>query len=195
MSCPQDKKFVVTDYAKNLIKFKARQLSLRRDFQSTEPEDLQQELSLAAVKAADQFDPTRASLDTFIDRVVNTAAAMLVRASQRHKHRNGLTTQSLHSEFATQSEVPEPLASAVSAADLARRTGVEPRDEANQRHDFEAIEHALAQMPEEVRNVCRKLRGGTVASVARDLGVSRRQVRKAIAAARPFLEKAGFDPA
>jgi transposase-like protein len=36
--------------------------------------------------------------------------------------------------------------------------------------------------------------GGTVASVARDLGVSRRQVRKTVAAARPFLERAGFDP-
>jgi hypothetical protein len=50
MDHAQGKEFVLTDYAKNLIKFKARQLSQRQDFQSAEPEDLQQELWLALVK-------------------------------------------------------------------------------------------------------------------------------------------------
>ena len=40
------------DYARNLIRFKARQLSRRRDFRSDEPDDLRQELWLALVKAA-----------------------------------------------------------------------------------------------------------------------------------------------
>jgi transposase-like protein len=48
-------------------------------------------------------------------------------------------------------------------------------------------------MPDEVREVCRRMMGGTISSVARDLGISRRQVRKAISCARPFLERAGFD--
>jgi RNA polymerase sigma-70 factor (ECF subfamily) len=190
----QGKEFVLTGYAKNLIKFKARQLSQRQDFQSAEPEDLQQELWLALVKAAEQFDPAKASLDTFIDRVVNTAVAMLLRARQRHKRGNGFRTQSLDSVRAPRSETPEPLAAAVSADDLARRTGAEQHDETMRREDAEAVEHALAQMPEEMRDLCRRLMGGTVASVARDLGVSRRQVRKTVAAARPFFEQAGFDP-
>lgn len=189
----QGKEFVLTDYAKNLIKFKARQLRQRQDFQSAEPEDLQQELWLALVKAAEQFDPAKASLDTFIDRVVNTAVAMLLRDRQRHKRGNGFRTQSLDSVRTPKSETPEPLAAAVSADDLARRTGAEQHDETLRREDAEAVEYALAQMPEEMRDLCRRLMGGTVASVARDLGVSRRQVRKAISEARPFLEQAGFD--
>ncbi len=188
------KEFILTDYAKSLIKFKARQLSRRQDFQSAELEDLQQELWLVLVKAAEQFDPAKASLDTFIDRVVNTAVAMLVRARQRRKRGNGFPVQSLDQELVPSSETPEPLAAAVSADDLARRTGTKPADETSRREDVEAIEHALAQMPEEIRDLCRKLMGGTVASVARDLGISRRQVRKIIELAKPFFERAGFDP-
>jgi len=194
MDQAQGKEFVLTDYAKSLIKFKARQLSRRQDFQPVELEDIQQELWLALVKAAEQFDPAKASLDTFIDRVVNTAVAMLVRARQRRKRGNGFAVQSLDQELAPASETPEPLAAAVSADDLSRRTGAVRHDEAVCREDTEAVEHALAQMPEEMRNLCRRLMGGTVASVARDLGISRRQVRKIIGSARPFFEWAGFGP-
>lgn len=194
MDRAQRKEFVPTDYAKNLIKFKARQLSQRQDFQSAEPEDLQQELWLALVKVAKQFEPGKASLDTFIDRVVNTAVAMLVRARQRHKRGNGFRAHSLDSVRSTKSESPEPLSAAVSTDDLVRRTRAEQHDETLHREDAEAVEHALSQMPKEMRDLCRRLMGGTIASVARDLGISRRRVRKAIAAARPFLERAGFDP-
>jgi RNA polymerase sigma-70 factor (ECF subfamily) len=194
MNRAHGKEFVLTDYAKSLIKFKARQLSRRRDFQPAEPEDLQQELWLALVKAAEQFDPAKASLDTFIDRVVNTAVAMLVRARQRELRGNGSRVQSLDQELAPASGTPEPLATAISVDDLARRTGAVPRSETLVREDAEAVDHALAQMPEKMRDLCRKLMGGTVASVARDLGISRRQVRKVIRAARPFFERAGFDP-
>lgn len=194
MDHAQGKEFIFTNYAKSLIKFKARQLSRRHDFQPAELEDLQQELWLALVKAAEQFDPAKASLDTFIDRVVNTAVAMLVRARQRCKRGNGFAVQSLDQELAPSSDTPEPLAATVSADDLARRTGTKPADKAARREDAEAVEHALAQMPEEIRNLCRRLMGGTVASVARELGISRRQVRKVISKARPFFERAGFDP-
>lgn len=194
MDSAQKKDFVLTDYAKNLIRFKSRQLSQRRDFLSEEPDDLQQDLWMALIKAADQFDPAKASLDTFIDRVVNTAVAMLLRARRRHKHGNGCRIDSLDSERATGGDKSEPLMASVSADDLTRRTGSEPRDETATREDAEAIEHALAQTPPEVRDLCRNLMGGSVASVARDLGISRRQVRKTIATAKPFLEKAGFDP-
>lgn len=190
----QGKEFVLTDYAKNLIKFKARQLSQRQDFKSAEPEDLQQELWLALVKAAEQFDPGKASLDTFIDRIVNTAVAMLVRARQRQQRGNGSRVQSLDQELAPASGTPEPLATAISVDDLARRTGAVPRSETLVCEDAEAVVHALAQMPETMRDLCRKLMGGTVASVAREMGISRRQVRKVIRVARPFFERAGFDP-
>ncbi|GIW81358.1 MAG: hypothetical protein KatS3mg105_3488 [Gemmatales bacterium] len=187
------KEFVLTDYAKSLIKLKARQLSRRRDFQPVEPEDLQQELWLALIKVAEQFDPAKASLDTFIDRVVNTAVAMLVRARQRQQRGNGLAERSLDEELAPASGASETLAAVISVDDLSRRTGAVPRNETLDREDAEAVEFALAQMPHELRDLCRRLMGGTITSVAREMGISRRQVRKAMSEARPFLEQAGFD--
>jgi RNA polymerase sigma-70 factor, ECF subfamily len=192
MSSSQGKDFVLTDYAQNLIKVKAYQLRRRRDFRSVEPEDLRQELWLALFKAADQFDPAKASLDTFIDRVVNTAVAMLVRGRRRQKNGNGHGIESLDGQHSARSNASEPRSASVTAADLARRIGLESRDEASEREDAEAIVNALTQIPEATRDVCRRLMGGSVASVARDLGISRRQVRNAFAVARPYMERAGF---
>ncbi|MDW8266077.1 MAG: hypothetical protein RMJ52_12190, partial [Gemmataceae bacterium] len=73
MSHGSSPEFILTDYAKKLIRIKARQLSHRRDFHDIACTDLEQELWLVLVKAARLFDPAKASLDTFIDRVVNTA--------------------------------------------------------------------------------------------------------------------------
>ncbi len=183
--------FVLSDYAKNLIKFKSRQLTRRLDFQMAELEDLQQELWLALVKAAKRFDPAKASLDTFIDRVVNTAVAMLLRGRQRK--RNGITQrmQSLSDELTPPDGKTEPLAATVSRDDLARRIGTEPIDETHVAETTEAVAAALRQMPADLRDLCRRLMGGTVTSVARDLGISRRQVRNRLQNARPYLEQAG----
>jgi len=190
----QQKDLVLTNYAQNLIKFKARQLGQRRDFQSEEREDLQQELWLAVVKAADEFDASLACLDTFIDRIVNTAVAMLVRARSCRKRGNGHRIDSLDSQRAAAGETCEPLTASISAADLARRTGAVPQDEALRREDAEAFEYALAHTSQEISDRCRQVMGGTVASVARELGISRRQVRKTLKTAQPFFERAGLNP-
>lgn len=183
--------FVLTDYARNLIKCKARQLSRRRDFQPVEWEDLQQELWLALVKAARHFDPAKASLDTFIDRVVNTAAAMLVRARQRLRNGANERVQSLSDELVAPDGQSEPLAATICCDDLARRIGTKPSDATHVAETTEAVAAALQRMPTDLRDVCRRLMNGTVTSVARDLGLSRRQVRNRLQAARPYLEQAG----
>jgi RNA polymerase sigma-70 factor (ECF subfamily) len=192
MDTAHGKDFVLTDYAKNLIKFKARQLSRRQSFRPSDLDDLKQELWLTVTKKCEQFDPTKASLDTFIDRVVDTAAAMILRNRRRLKRAKGFQTRSLDGDASTARQKAEPLSATISEDDLARRIGAEHRDETARCEGVQAVHDALALMPDKLRNVCRRLMGGTISSVARDLGTSRRQVRKAIAAARPFFERAGF---
>ena len=75
MSSHQGKEFVLTEYAKNLIGFKSRQLSLRRDFCRSDREEIQQELWLAVVGQADRFDPSRASLDSRRRRALSSTAS------------------------------------------------------------------------------------------------------------------------
>ena len=54
------KDFVLTNYARNLIQVKARQLCRRREFLPADQADLQQELWLMLCERADAFDPVPA---------------------------------------------------------------------------------------------------------------------------------------
>lgn len=192
MSSSQRNDFVLTDYARKLIRFKARQLCRLHSFSKSDEEDLQQELWLAVVNQAGKFDPARASLDTFIDRVVNTAVAMILRDRQRQKRANGFQTVSLD-VTPSDGHGNEPLAAKVSQDDLARRLGIEPTDEAERRETAEAVASALTKLPDDLRDVCRRVMGGSISAAAEDLETSRRQIRNALASARPFLEEAGVD--
>src|SRR5690606_18928212 len=99
MSNAQSKEFILTEYAQNLIEFKARQLSRRWDFSQSDREEIQQELWLAVVDQAERFDSERASLDTFIDRVVNTAVRGILRNRERQKRANGFQAVSLDAVY------------------------------------------------------------------------------------------------
>ena len=183
-----------TEYAQTCITIEARQLSQRSEFRRSDEEDLQQDLWLTLLKEADRFDPKRASLNTFIDRVVNTAAGMIVRRPYRRKRAPGSRVLSLDATSVSVSgDVKKPLAQYVSVLDLSQRIGAVPRDEAAHREDAEAIDHALNAMPEHVRDVCRRVMGGSIASASSELGTSRHCIREMLQAARPYLEQAGFN--
>lgn len=185
---------VVTAYANACIKFKARQLSRRSEFRRSDEEDLRQDLWLALLTKADRFDPQRASLNTFVDRVLNTAVAMILRRPYRQKRAPGQTALSLNGvTMSANGEGEEPLANLISDADLARRTGAAESDEIAQHDDAEAFAYAIDAMPDDVRDVCRQVTGGSISSAARELGITRHQVRAALGAARPYFERAGFD--
>jgi len=193
VSIAQDKDLVLTDYAKKLIRFKARQLCRRRDFRAEEPEDVQQDLWMAVVRARGQFDPAKASLNTFIDRVVNSAVAMLVRTRERRDQLQGpIGTESLDVATIRNGHQPQLKADSVTASDLSRRVGSQPRDESQQREICEAIACALAAMPKAQRRLCHRLMAGSVNSVSRQLGISRRQIRNRIAENRPYFEQFGL---
>jgi RNA polymerase sigma factor (sigma-70 family) len=193
MSNGHGKEFILTAYAKTLIEFKARQLSRRRGLGQADRDEIQQELWLAVVNQADRFDPARASLDTFIDRVVNTAVAMILRDRERQKRASGFQAMSLDAVSKDDGRSKLTLAAKITEEDLHRRQGAEPRDEIADREQAEALAAALRLMPPEVNDVCRRVMGGSISSAAEELKTSRRQIRNSLAVARPHLEAAGID--
>ena len=183
---------VFTEYAKSCVRVKARQLSQRSEFRRTDEDDLQQTLWLTLLKEAHRFDPQRASPNTFVDRVVNTAAGMVVRRPYRQKRAPGERALSLDGTMvAANGEGKRPLSELISDADLSRRTGAIGNDEFARNDDAEAFARAMDAMPGDVRDVCRQVMGGSISSAARDLGMSRRQIREALQAARPYFEQTG----
>ena len=97
MLAAEVQKLVENEYARTSIRVKAKQLSRRKDFGSSCREDIEQDLWLHLLGQAARFDGDRSSLNTFIDRVVNSAAASLVRSREREMRADGFHAQSLDS--------------------------------------------------------------------------------------------------
>jgi len=184
---------VLNGYAQKLIAIKARQICRKAGFNRSDEEDLKQEMFLHLLGQADHFDSGRASLDTFIDRVVNSCVAMILRDRRRLKRAGRVTTQSLESTLMMVEGERIPACEAILPEDLHRRTGVDSRREAALQEEAAAVAEAVGTMPTNLQEMCRRLMAGTVTSVARDLGESRRQVRHKIREIRGFFEQAGFE--
>jgi DNA-directed RNA polymerase specialized sigma24 family protein len=57
----------------------------------------------------------------------------------------------------------------------------------------EALDSALASMPPEMRDMCEQLMAGTTpTTLARQFGISRRQIRRRLEEARAYFEAAGL---
>ena len=185
-------KLVDNQYARTSIRVKAKQLSRRKDFGSSCREDIEQDLWLHLLGQAARFDGDRSSLNTFIDRVVNSAAASLVRSREREMRADGFHAQSLESIADDFSCKKRTLRSSLSPEDSARRMGRAFLSDIDRREQQEALDSSLANMPPEMRDMCEQLMAGaTPTTLARRLGISRRQMRRRLEEARAYFEAAG----
>lgn len=182
---------VFTAYAQSLIRFKAKQLTRKPGFSRSEEEDLAQELTMRLLARADQFDPARASAHTCADRVIRSAIAMLLRDRRRLKRAAGFTAQSLERTCITREHDIAALRDSLDPSDLSRRTGT-GNDEARRGETIAAVVEAFRSLPPNLQDICRRLIDGSAASVARNLGISRRQVGTAIEHIRSHFRAAGL---
>lgn len=182
------------EYARTLIRVKAKQLVRQPGFKRSEQRDIEQDLMVHLLAQADRFDPTRSSIDTFVDRVVDSGAGMLVRARKRLKRcpEEGIEIKSLAVVVEQVDEPPAALASLISAEDQERRMGTRGLS------DFEAFELAdsvaiaNAAMPPRLQAICRSLMKGNRTQTARELNLSRHDLESAIAEIRERFTQAGL---
>ncbi|MGI8424197.1 MAG: RNA polymerase sigma factor [Chloroflexota bacterium] len=118
---PERRGTPVPAYAQNLIRIKARQLSQKRGFRRHEREDLIQELTLRLLTKLPNYDPARASLDTFCDRVIISAVKMLIRDRRRLCRAGDSSTVSLEGQVALVGRHPVPMREALGEDDRLRR--------------------------------------------------------------------------
>jgi RNA polymerase sigma factor (sigma-70 family) len=181
-----------TLYVQKLITLKACQIVRQSGFCRTDLEDVQQELTARVLRAAPLFDPGRGSVHTFVDRVVGAATATILRDRRRLKRAADRQILSLERHTAGHSNyTPIPLRDVISGADQDRRRGTNVSGE-EPRELTQNVARLLAALPPDVRHIATRVAETSEAAVARELRISRRQVRKALAAAREHLEAAGF---
>ncbi len=169
---------LTTDCITNLIKFKARHLLRRPEFHGVEMEEVQQELALHVAQRAHLFDPRRGHVVAFITVVVDTAAAIMCRSRGRLKRGAGVLPQSLEGSMLLNEGRKMPLMDLLLEDDLRRRYGGQASSDPRERVD---LADGLAHLSPVLRQIAQLLMNdGGETSIARDLGMSRRQVRKAI---------------
>ena len=191
MDSPHPRDAVLTAYAESLIKFKARQLSRKPGFSLSDEEDVAQELTAHLLTQAGLYDPKRGSANTFADRVIKSAIAMMLRDRRRQKRAAGFTAQSLEQTDVVQDHGIASLRDVLRPSDLGRRTGA--GDEERRAETVAAVIEAFQSLPPDLQDLCRRLIDGTAASAARELGISRRQFRNAIERVRHHFEASGLE--
>ena len=181
-----------TEYVQTLLRIKARQLARRPEFRRTDPADIEHDLIVHVLKQAGNYDPARSAPNTFITRVVETAAAMLVRDRGRMKRRARCPVISLERTNICRDQRQMTLGDVVGENDLRRRCGgrcAPGRDASDLRTD---IAVAIESLPSELQRVALCLTNSGETAAAKELGVSRRQVRKAIGLLRSHFEDLGM---
>ncbi len=166
---------VLTDYARKLIRTKARQLVRQAGFSASDRADVEQELILRLLERSHRYDASRASVNTFVARVVNSCVVTILRERGRQKRAAGYFAQSLDAPAGDGGTLHDLLAG---AAD----------------HDLaDALAEAIAALPADLRALCAELPDRKLVDVARDLGVSRQHLYRSIARIRAHFQEHGLD--
>lgn len=172
-------------YAAGLVRFKARQLSRRRGFCTSDREDLEQELWAAVVGRVKRFDPTKASLNTFLALIVDSAVASIVRHHMAEKRSPDRNEMSLN----------DPVLDADGGIVDRHQTTSEAAASRQGTHErTQDVADACGKLNDpETREVAELLKlGNTVNSIAGRLGMSRRAVARHVAQIRAAFEDAAL---
>ncbi len=185
---------LTTPYVRKLLSLKARQLCRKRGFCRSDQEDIEQELAVRVLKQACQFDPSRSSVRTFIDRVVRSAAAMILRERTCPTRAAGCMALSLETARVDNGLGGRKLALSqiVQEDHLRLRCGGQASDPLRQVELSEDLAPVMASLAPLQRKIASRLGDLPDAAIARSLGISRRQVRKAAEAIRERLIEAGL---
>lgn len=175
----------INNYATRLIRFKARQLARRPGFTQSDRVDIEQELRADLLERLPRFDESKARLNTFISRIIERKVISIVRYRTAEKRSPDREECSLNDEVRdADGRLVDRHQTTPEAASVWQRLHDLTRDVSDLRGRLESDLH---------RRVMDALgRGGTINSVANELGIPRRAVQRCIAKLREVFEDAGL---
>lgn len=162
----------LTPYLTALIECKARQLVGKAGYTQDDIKDLEQELIQDLLERLPKFDPAKAALNTFADRVVGHKIKSLIRDRQAGMRDWRREAYSLDAEIETE-EGSTARHEFVSQDEVDLRTGRYDRTENERTQRRIDVDAVLEGLPIELRQVAEMLMTRSVAEVARELGIPR----------------------
>jgi RNA polymerase sigma-70 factor (ECF subfamily) len=174
-------------YATQTIRIHAQRLARGTLFPNMTAEDHQQELALDLWRRLPAYDPERAGLATFIDRIVRRRVCDLITAAQTTGSRGERQTMSLDS--AGDGDDESSLADRLSTADRLWGHADELEHDAGLRHDLGRF---IAALSPALKRCCAVLAHGSIGEAVRNEGLHRSSHYEALGRLRRKAREAGL---
>lgn len=179
-------------FAAKLIRRKSKELVGKAGFTRSDRDDIEQDLRIALFERFEQFDPEVAHWNVFATTIIERQVATMLRqrSAEKREYCRGVTSLSTPVEDADGALTE--LARQIGEEHLARLTGLAVRsheDAVDLRHDLEVI---LSKLPDDLREICERLKSESIADIVRDRNVPRTNVYRLLEWLREFFEAEGF---
>ena len=182
-------------FARKCIRFTARRLVGRYGFTQADEEDLVQELTIHVLKQLPKYDADRASIKTFITRIVNNRASELVARTIAAKRDARCVIYSLNEPIDPSNTDGGERVDGLSGDEYAARLGVRSNTSMVMLEMYIDLDKISGRLPVQERRVLDRLRCDTsVDEIARELGVHRSTVYERMTSIRKRIRRAGYGP-
>lgn len=179
------------EYVMKRTGFKARQV-ISKVPALGDAEDMQHDLIEDVLRRLPKFDGDRASINTFVCRIIDNKIATLLKRHHAACRGNGCTSASLDEWKRDETRAWTRRNTTVEATRGRAHRGVAPRSDQEQRELKLDTAHVLASLPPAQQKLCVQLLAQTPAEIARKAGTSRSVLYKRITAIRAVFVVAGL---
>lgn len=191
---PNAKHCELTDYALELVHYKAWQLVGKAGYTQDDVGDIKQNLIVDLLERLPQFDPAKATYNTFVARLVERKISNLLRDRRAEMRDHRREVCSLNEEIDTGEDEPVQRLTTISRDGQDIRTGKHSRPAEERAHLQIDMGSVLESLTPELRQVAEMLQTRSVSQVARELGIPRRTFReKYMPRLREVLSAHGMD--
>jgi RNA polymerase sigma-70 factor (ECF subfamily) len=182
----------IDDYAVRIIKHKARQLIGRYGLTIFDREDLEQELMIDLLQRMRHFNPAKAKKSTFMARIVERHIATLLEARHARCRDWRMCRMSLNTPHENDRGDTREMIDRVDSEGTLRPCQPDTRESEinNLRMD---VARVLDTLPEDLRDLCERLRESNMAEIARETGVARTTLYDKLTRIRAAFREAGLD--
>ena len=180
---------------KKLVKLRSKQLTCRTDFSFSDREDVEQDLMVYLVQRLPEFNPVRASANTFVSRIIDSGVQQMLRQRLQAKRCMGrsVSVDSLEELVESQAEVPTKRSELITSDDLDRRRLRQTRDAGATLELNEEVEMAISSLPDELQTLCRLLQAQSQTAIAQSTGVSRWHIQRRVKLIQKHFKSRGLN--
>jgi len=173
------------------VRKRARQLVGKHGFRETDREEIEQRLLLKLAGRLHTARPDDPKWKAYLATAASHGIASMIRDKQAEK-RDHRKSSSIHAVVGADEDGPIELSDTIGPREANARLGIAPRSDAALAELGMDVADVMAGLPEDLRDLCLRLKHGSVSQVAREMGVPRTTLAAAVARLRELFEKAGM---